>query len=446
MNFESLRGARVAVLGLGMEGRCAVASLSGRLGSGELVALANGKPHQELAGVRVVPGPVSAKMLGEFDLVVKSPGFSPYRDPVAGALARGVRFTSVSRLWFEMHPQATTVCITGSKGKSTTAALLTHVLKEAGIDCALGGNIGVPLLDLPPAEVYVLELSSYQCTDLSLRPPSAALLNLFPEHLDWHGDVQRYYTDKLNLFCAHGAGTVILPAQVSDPYAAALIQQAARQAEAVHWLQGGACGELEIRARTLWLGGNAIADLEDFPLHGRHNGQNLLVALTLAKMLGLAAQDAARHLASFQPLPHRCQVLGTRAGIRYVDDSIATTPHASIAALEGLGNDPDTVILVGGYDRGVSWEVFAAHTRKHPPRAVITMPQNGSRIGELMQRKAPRVTVEHQADLESAVARAQGLLDKRGTILLSPGAPSYSSYRDFADRGRHFAALAGLLE
>ena len=154
--------------------------------------------------LKLETGKKSLEKLTDFDIVIKSPGISYYRPEIKQAQAKGVEFTSATRLWFAEHTNDTTVCITGSKGKSTTSSLLTHLLRYAGKRVTLGGNIGTPMLDMlavePRPDIWVLELSSYQLTDFNFSPTIGVLLNLFPEHLDWHGAVSTYYQDKIKLF------------------------------------------------------------------------------------------------------------------------------------------------------------------------------------------------------------------------------------------------------
>jgi UDP-N-acetylmuramoylalanine--D-glutamate ligase len=147
---------------------------------------------------------------------------------------------------------------------------------------------------------------------------------------------------------------------------------------------------------------------------------------------------------SFQPLPHRLQWLGTRDGIAYVNDSISTTPHASLAALE-LFRDRRVVLLVGGHDRGLDWSVFAETMKTHAPMAIVTMGQNGPRIHDLLAPLAGKAgfALARANDLADALDRAREALAGEGVVLLSPGAPSFGPYRDYTERGRHFAELAG---
>ena len=176
---------------------------------------------------------------------------------------------------------------------------------------------------------------------------------------------------------------------------------------------------------------------------GQHNAGNVCAALAAIDALGLDAMALAMAVKSFQPLLHRLQNIGTHAGIRYVNDSISTTPYASIAALECFTHEP-VAILVGGYDRGLDWDAFVEYVSIKPPKAIICMGQNGPRIAERL-REVPAagfVLIEAHS-LAQALDAAQAELSDGGVVLLSPGAPSFGAYTDYVARGRHFAELAG---
>jgi UDP-N-acetylmuramoylalanine--D-glutamate ligase len=179
-------------------------------------------------------------------------------------------------------------------------------------------------------------------------------------------------------------------------------------------------------------------------LPGCHNLWNLCAALAAIDALGIDARPLAAHAMDFAPLPHRLQSLGERDGVRYVNDSISTTPHASLAALDCYVNE-NVAILVGGYDRGVDWSPFVERMRAKPVRAVITMGQNGPRIHAMLQSLVDSGTLRLHAshDMAHAIALARAELADGGTILLSPGAPSFGAYADYAARGRDFAACSG---
>ncbi len=407
----------------------------------------------------------TAERLAAFDVVIKSPGISPYGPDAETATARGTRLIGGSALWFAEHPEARTICVTGTKGKSTTAALLAHLLRAGGLRTALAGNIGMPLLELldQQAEAWVIELSSYQTRDVAgsgVRPEIAVVTNIFPEHLDWHGSEQRYVADKLALltearprFAVLNADDATLSSLAGAPHAAIKHGRDASADKAIAPMGGSYTGEVRwfgrgdgwhLRGDALYRGDQHIMDTCGLPLPGRHNRNNLCAALTALDAFGLDAAALATHATTFQPLPHRLQVLGVREGITWVNDSISTTPHATLAAL-ALYRDQRVALLAGGHDRGVDWSAFAEAMPTQRPVAIVTMGQNGPRIREVLQPAAAAagVVLSSAQDLESAVAQARDALAGDGVVLLSPGAPSFGAYRDYTERGRHFAALGG---
>jgi UDP-N-acetylmuramoylalanine--D-glutamate ligase len=297
------------------------------------------------------------------------------------------------------------------------------------------------MLDPEPApEFWAIELSSYQTLDVAAaqtRPEVAVVLNLFPEHLDWHGSEARYIADKLALVTQAKPRIVVLNA--ADPRLASLQLPDSE----VHWFNHAEGWHL--RGDDVYRADTFVFDSTRTPLPGRHNRGNLCAVLATLEALGLDAVALAAHAETFRPLPNRLQTLGTRDGITYVNDSISTTPHATLAALECFHDRP-VVVLVGGHDRGVDWSDFAAAMKQHAPAAIVTMGANGPRIHELLAPLAAegRFKLEAAAgDLESAVNQARLLLGDTGVVLLSPGAPSFGAYKDYVARGRHFAAIAG---
>ncbi|GAB2621880.1 UDP-N-acetylmuramoyl-L-alanine--D-glutamate ligase [Novilysobacter erysipheiresistens] len=450
LRIAQLDGRRVALWGWGREGRAAHRAIRPRLPGLPLTLFCNGEEAVDARALGdanlQVETDASAARLSAFDVVVKSPGISPYRDEAVTAAAQGTRFIGGTALWFGEQAgadgiAANTVCVTGTKGKSTTTALLAHLLRAAGHRTALAGNIGLPLLEVldPPEspDYWAIELSSYQTGDVAdsgARPAVAVALNVFPEHLDWHGSQARYVEDKLRLLT--GARPRIAVLNANDPQLASLDLPDSD----VRWF--GRDDGWHLRGDALHRGDTFVMDTIALPLPGRHNRGNLCAVLTVLEALGLDAAGLASQAASFRPLPHRLQMLGTRGAVSYVNDSISTTPHASLAALECFGAR-DIALLVGGHDRGVDWSEFAAAMERRAPAAIITMGANGPRIHELLAPLAAQGGVKLIAavDLADAVRQAEGALDGEGVVLLSPGAPSFGPYRDYVERGRHFATL-----
>ncbi|NUO76183.1 MAG: UDP-N-acetylmuramoyl-L-alanine--D-glutamate ligase [Lysobacter sp.] len=447
MRISQLDGRRVALWGWGREGRAAYRVLRERLPELTLTLFCS---QDEAADARalndarlLIETAASAERLGAFEFVIKSPGISPYRAEAVAAVEQGTRLLGGTALWFGEHPDARTVCVTGTKGKSTTTSLLAHLLRAAGHRTALAGNIGLPLLELmaPPQapEFWAIELSSYQTGDVAaggVRPEVAVALNVFPEHLDWHGSHARYVEDKLRLLTDAKPRIAVLNA--NDATLAALSLPDSE----VRWF--GREDGWHLRGDALYRGDAQIMDTASLPLPGRHNRGNLCAVLTAIEALGLDAAPLASHAASFRPLPHRLQPIGVRDGIGYVNDSISTTPHASLAALDCYDGQR-IAILVGGHDRGVEWGVFADAMRRKAPVAIVTMGENGPRIHALLAPLAAQSDFRLSAavDLADAMAQARAALGDDGVVLLSPGAPSFGPYRDYVARGRHFAELAG---
>lgn len=450
MKIADLAAKRVALWGWGREGRAAYVALRARLPNQVLTLFCSSSEAVEatasndpLLAIKHAP---TGERLGAFDVVVKSPGISPYAPDALAATASGTRFIGGTALWFGEHADAAgnvanSICVTGTKGKSTTSSLLAHLLRAAGLRTALAGNIGVPLLELldDGAEAWVIELSSYQTRDVAesgARPGIAIVTNLHPEHLDWHGSEVRYIEDKLALVTDARPHIAVLNA--ADPRLAAL----SLPDSDIHWY-GDARG-WHLRDDALYRGDTLVMDTASLPLPGWHNRSNLCAVLTAIDAFGLDAASLARHAASFQPLPNRLQPLGERDGILYVNDSISTTPMATLAAL-ALYRDRPVALLVGGHDRGLPWDDFATAMLTQAPRAIVTLGQNGPRIHALLDpiADASGFVLSSATDLAEAMAQARAALPAGGVVLLSPGAPSFGMYRDYVARGRHFAELAG---
>jgi UDP-N-acetylmuramoylalanine--D-glutamate ligase len=415
MRADELRGKRVAIWGYGREGRAALQFLRER--GVDATVLDDGAIE---ADAPLITGRAAiAAAIGGFDAVVKSPGISLYDPLICDAKERGVRFTSLLNLWFADRPLCRTTCVTGTKGKSTTTALITHILRGAGRNAMAAGNIGVPVTELPAAglDVAVIEVSSYQAADFDGLCDVAVLTALSQEHLDWHGSVAVYQRDKLNLL-RHARHCLI------------------------------AEGALPIVATTPRLDGLDYATFAPGPESGvangylrrRHNLSNLAGALGVAELFGVDRAVGLRAAESFLPLPHRQQEIGRANGLLFVDDSISTTPEAAIAALDVYSGNAVTLII-GGHDRGIDYEALLSRLRNTPPCAVITIGASGQR---LFTELGGVDFVHRAASMGEAVDMAKAITPDGGVVLLSPAAPSYGTYRSFIERGEDFAHCAGL--
>ena len=333
------------------------------------------------------------------DVLVKSPGISLYREEIEQTKKLGIVVTSGTNLFMaNKNPRTKVIAITGTKGKSTTSSLLAHTLKNYGFNVCLGGNIGVPLItfaDESP-DYVVAELSSYQCADFIGTPDISVLLNLYPEHLQWHKSHEQYYADKRHM-----------------------------------WEQG--LWKLDNRNNNIHIQNNLFYD-EDTPLfsiqslnlRGLHNIQNACAVLAVTKHLGLNLIKAEKAFQTFEGLAHRLQIIATKDGLTFVDDSISTTPETAICAMESF-KEKDITLLVGGFDRGQNYTELNKYIQSHHITA-IALPTTGDRIE----------TSYHVQTIKQAVELAKQITPANGIVLLSPAAPSYNQYKNFEARGDDF--------
>ncbi|MFI4970778.1 MAG: UDP-N-acetylmuramoyl-L-alanine--D-glutamate ligase, partial [Lysobacterales bacterium] len=425
MRIAELGGKRVAIWGYGREGRAALAALRARLPElpltlfcsevearslpeqasrlkplrpEEISPRRSGVSRDALVGVTTPP---DAAILSSFDIVIKSPGISMYRPEIFEAQHNGTHFTSGTALWFAEHPEARVIAVTGTKGKSTVSALIAHLLRGLGRRVALAGNIGMPLLELldPPQlpDWWVVELSSFQTREAG-AVEVGVINNVHEEHLDWHGSRERYADDKLAL------------ATVARSLVANALQPELRTRLRAHPHRfgfGDAAG-WHVADGAVSLAAERVFDLVSSPLPGPHNALNLCAALAAIDAAGEDARAAAAAIASFHPLPHRLQTLGERDGRTWIDDSIATTPQATLEALASF-RDGLVTVLVGGYDRGLDWHPFAEAVHATPPHAIVTMGANGARIQADLRASGGAYRLESTATLADAVAIARAV-------------------------------------
>jgi UDP-N-acetylmuramoylalanine--D-glutamate ligase len=444
MRFSELENVRVAILGAGREGQAVWRQIRRRFPAKTLSLFAESDIDagflRELdpAIDEYQIGPLDVNSLKQFNVLIRSAGISPYRRELKELRSSGIRFTSASNLWFAENPDARTICISGTKGKSTTAALTAHLLNHAGVKASLAGNIGRPMLDRDNDAVdwWVIELSSYQISDLVAEPDVVLLLNLSDEHVDWHGSAEKYRADKLKLADLVGDGRVIAN------FMEAVLVEKLGEYPGIIWFNHGDTWKAD---ESGVFAGDERYVSAPASMPGEHNMHNLAAALTVLDELGLQVKDLDQALGSFTGLPHRLQLIGEKAGIRYVNDSISTTPVSVAAALQTFGYK-DVVLLLGGMDRGLYWDDFAMDLSDRTPYAVITLPDNGPKIFDCFKRAGvnPEGGLHELSQLSDAVALAQVLVPENGCILLSPGAPSFPHFRDFEDRGNQFKKYAGI--
>jgi len=365
-----------------------------------------------------------AEALADADVIIKSPGVSLYH-----SLLKGKETTSLLNLWLAEPHAAKTICVTGTKGKSTTSALLAHTLNALGKKAALLGNIGVPITEFSAQEngFAIIEVSSYQAAGLTEMCDIGVVTSLYPEHLDWHGSLKTYYGDKLKLL-AHSKTQIVNAEalETAKEYGHSLKNAI---------LFGDASG-FHIKNGQIFDKNSPLGLPENPHLARAHNLVNICAVLEVLRQLGIEPKDALPKMETFNGLPHRQQELGEKNGILYVDDSISTTPQSAIAAMDVYAKRPIT-ILVGGFDRGIDFVPLADYARQKKINAVVCMGKSGQRIFELM--KTPSAFMCDS--LKEAFALAQEKTPKGGVVLLSPASPSYGMFKNFEERGRAFVDL-----
>ncbi|MDB5474307.1 MAG: murD [Devosia sp.] len=362
-----------------------------------------------------------------FGLIVKSPGVSRYKPIFDIARAAGIPVTSNLNLWGAAYRQGRTViAITGTKGKSTTATLVHLMLTHSGVDAGLGGNVGVAPLEIADRHgVVILELSSYQTADMSFLPDIAAITNLYPEHVDWHGSVERYYRDKLHLIDRDGDFPVALGA---GAIGSAVVAKAVRD----HRRLLRDLNEDELAA----IDTAATASR----LKGDHNLDNARLAAQIALAAGASLEGIVRGIATFVPLPHRLEE-HQFGGTIFVDDSISTTPEATKAALAAY-RGYRIALIAGGHEREQDYTELAGLLARNGVTTLACLPVTGARLATATQAAAPHITVLGEPDLAGAMQALHRHRRNFDAVILSPGAPSYNQFKNFEERGRRFVELA----
>ena len=427
ISWSDLRGARAGVWGVGVEG---LANLRKLVTLGARPVLVDDRPSGPGPDDRPVLATAEGGLeaLGRCDVVIKSPGISRYRPEVAELAARSVPVAGGLGLWLAEADRSRVACITGTKGKSSTTAIAGHLLRRWGYPCVVGGNIGQPPWDPSlegDAQYWVIETSSYQATDLAASPAVVAVTSLHPDHLDWHGDVETYYADKLSACSQPGADLTVANGDSEE-----LRARAALLGPRVEWVRAGDDH-----------GADWMAPLG---LLGAHSRRNALIARACLRALGVrqAADEAALAgaAAGFVPLANRLQVIGEIGGVTFVDDSLSTNVLPTLAALDAFPGRR-IALIAGGHDRGIDYAPLAAGlAAREWPTLVLTVPDSGPRIQAAIEAADPaKVDVVACDDLDTAVERGFGWALPDGVVLLSPAAPSFGAFRDYADRGEAFA-------
>ncbi|WP_322353761.1 UDP-N-acetylmuramoyl-L-alanine--D-glutamate ligase [Paratractidigestivibacter sp.] len=452
----------VCVLGIGKTGEAACRYLSGLMpGRVDSVTLFGGVNSREseqtralgAAGVRCVLG--TEEVEGEFDLAVVSPGIPETSAFYRAAAACSAEVISEVELAFRESP-ANWLAVTGTNGKTTTTSLTTHLLSEAGLSAESVGNIGVLCIEEAASRPYdgwfVTELSSFQlASSPTLRPHAAVLLNVTPDHIEWHGSMEAYAAAKEKVFANMGTGDLAV-VSVDDDWCRDVAVRCSGRGLRVCELSverelGGPDAAFERGGRlVVRLSGveHDICSVDDLRIRGSHNWENALAASALALFMGIDAEKIASGLATFSPIEHRIEPCGEAAGIHFVNDSKATNTDSVEKALTAF--DAGTVVvLLGGHDKGTD---LASLSRACCARArvAVCFGEAGPRMAASLKDEAAAsgsaleiVCADH---LRDAFAAACAEAREGDTVLLSPACSSFDEFSNMAERGRLFKSLA----
>ena len=451
--MNTLEGETVAVVGLAASGRAAAWLALEKGGEVHVSDLrtdtATHARGAELRarGAEVELGKHPVDRIAGAGTVVVSPGIRPDALVLNELGERGVRWISEPEFAFRFFV-GPLIAVTGTNGKTTTAALVAHLLEEDGLDVALGGNIGaafgppaseLALRERSPAW-YVVEMSSFQLGAIDrFKPDIGVMTNLAPDHLDWYPSVESYYADKANLFRnADDDSRWVLNGD--DPAVAALAERIQGRRFFFSRTSGGPPGAyLDGHMLMLDVSGEAEAmgHVEDIALLGAHNVENALAAATTARLAGASTESIRRGLATAKALPHRTEKVAEAKGVRWVNDSKATNVAAARSAITSV--DGALLVLLGGKDKGEDFSTLVAALSKAGAR-VLTFGQAGPRIFQALDGHVPVELLPGGFDqvMEAAAQRAV----PGTTVLLSPACSSYDMFESYEERGARFAALA----
>ncbi|MEK7575258.1 MAG: UDP-N-acetylmuramoyl-L-alanine--D-glutamate ligase [Patescibacteria group bacterium] len=407
MKLSELKDRKIAILGFGIEGQATLRFLKHFF------------PEKEIGIADQKDGPNYLEKLKGYDVVIKTAG-------IPGRLATQP-YTTATNIFFA-NTKGKIIGVTGSKGKSTTASLIFAMLKTAGLDVRFVGNIGTPALDElcvtePADRVYVCELSSYQLEDLKYSPHISVFINFFPEHLDYHDGLEKYWEAKKNILTrATGADYFVY-----NP----------------DYLGLKALAE-ETKAQTVPFVTTLPFSEDVIPLLGKHNVDNVRAAATAARIMGVSDAQIEKAVRAFKPLPHRLEKVGTYKDITFYDDAISTTPESTIAALEALPNVG--TLFLGGKDRGYDFTALAQTIFEKNILNIVLFPESGARILEALEDSAKKngtmlPKIFPTSDMKEAVTFAYANTPSGSVCLLSAASPSYSLWKNFEEKGTLFQTL-----
>ena len=442
--FTSLRSKRIAVLGLGVSNRPLVKLL---LEYGCSVTGCDRTPREKMdEEVLALESQGVTLCLGEnylddvqADIVFRTPGMHPANPALEALRSRGAKITSEMEVFFELCP-CKIIAVTGSDGKTTTTTLISEMLKAQGYTVWLGGNIGTPLLPLQrqmkESDFAVVELSSFQLMDMTRSPQVAVVTNLAPNHLDVHKDMEEYIQAKVNLFrFQKESDLLVLNADnaITDSFTGnGTTQKFSRQ--------GSACA-CRVENGVIYRNGEAVLDTRDILIPGVHNIENYMAAILAVQ--GLVSDETVRQVAkNFGGVEHRIELVRIKDGVRYYNDSIASSPTRTIAGLRSFTEK--VMLIAGGYDKHIPYDVLGPEICSHAKALYL----NGATAGLIRQAVENAENYDPKAlkiydcgDFETAVRAAARDAKDGDVVLMSPASAAFDQFKNFMVRGSFFKKL-----
>ncbi len=417
--IEYLKDKKICILGFGREGQSTYNYLTKYNISNIMVHDKQPKDVEGVYGDNYLDG------LDKYDVIIKTPGIS-LKDIDISAIED--KITSQMELLFE-YSKCPIIGITGSKGKSTTTSLIYEALKANDLDVYLLGNIGIPVFDylddFKENSYLVVEMSALQLEYIKHSPHISVITNLFEEHLDHFGTLDRYYTAKMQIFKYQNSGDyAIYSGDNSD--LKNLVSKSDLKANLIETSLN------DVVDGYVMINGEKVYDVNsERTLKGKHNLINIINALNVVKLLDLDMSKAIKAINTFKTLPHRMECIGVVDDVAYYDDTVATIPEATIDCIEAL-ECVDTLIT-GGKDRGIDYQPLIDYINKSNITNIICMPETGYKIEPYINKKTYKIE-----ELEDAVKKAKEVTKKGCICLLSPSASSYNKYKNFEEKGFYY--------
>lgn len=448
--FNTLNNKRIFVIGMGVSNMPLIEKM---LEAGLAVTACDKRQRSafderieelERRGLTVCLGEDYLEHLEGADVIFRTPGMRPDLPQLIGAVERGAVLTSEMEVFFRLCP-CRIIAVTGSDGKTTTTTIIAGLLKEAGYRTFVGGNIGHPLLcevdEILPDDMVVLELSSFQLMTMKQSPSIAVVTNLAPNHLDVHKDMAEYVDAKRNVFL-HQESEDKLIINADNEITAVFAKEARGEVVTFGRCKGS---DITIKDGAINYNGQSLLNLDDILIPGAHNQENYMAAI--AAVDGLVPEEAIVAFAKrFGGVAHRIELVRELDGVRFYNDSIASSPSRTIAGLKSF--DQKVILIAGGYDKHIPYDALGPYITTHVKHLFLTGDtaekiRQAAVAAPQYQLGSPEITM--CSDLQEAVSKAREAACPGDVVILSPASASFDRFRNFEERGDAFKAFVMML-